>query len=857
MRYEFADCELDLDRIEVRRGGSVVPVEPQVFDVLRYLAEHAERVVSKEELLDHVWGDRFVSPSALTSRIKSARQAVGDDGQRQGVIRTVHGRGYQLAAEVRAVADSRDHGASPIRRRVVPRPPTRLVGRDEDVEALVELVVAARIVTVCGPGGVGKTRLALEVAAELERRGVLVVDVVELGDLSADADVVPAIAASLGVGERSDLPLLAAVIETLATEQRVVVLDNCEHVSARVSTVVDGLVRLTDGVCVLATSRAPLQLNGEHLWRLGPLPLESADGRAPAVQLFTERIHAQLPQLVLGDDEIEVVEGICHRLDGMPLLIELAAARTRHLGLRAVLAALDDPTAFDVGAAVPVRQRSVESLVDWSLSRLEVAHADLFVRLSVFAGWFEQAAVAAVGGSRNVARELSTLVDESLIVVDVTGDVPRWRLLLPLRDYGRRVLETQGLRDEVETLHARHIAHEVATADHRLRGCEAPAAMSALSGLVPETRVAATTFMKEGNRAGLAELVGGLHWLAQDQMRADIFAIAREAVQWERDTGSPGSSSVLALAAVAAWQRGDLDDADALAAAAVTLPAGRRSATAHLVVGQVDQLRGDYAAADKAAVNALRFARAADDPLVTVVALVMRALVNGHSGNAQSARQFALEALDVAHHSGSALCAGWAEYAAGEIVLESDPAAAAAHLDRATRLAERVGSPLLRGIASLSSTTSWARRCAGVNRETVESDVRFLLGHWQRAGMWAHQWATIRNLVVLLSQWGDHVAAAELYGAVLGPGQAFPARGAERARLDAAMDRTTRALRAARLPARSRARLPAHRCCSNRTSARIAQSAGAALAVEQPILPRLGGSPRTSPSYRTRRAIPG
>jgi DNA-binding winged helix-turn-helix (wHTH) protein len=171
MVFLFDQCELDLDKVELRVHGRPHPVEPQVFDVLALLVQHHDRMVSKEELLDEVWHTRFVTESALSSRIKSARRAIGDDGRAQRLIRTVHGRGYQFVGMVRAaeaaagdVARGGSGPASARRSTPVPAPATPTIGRDRDIEGVLGLLDRARIVTLLGPGGVGKTRLAVEVA---------------------------------------------------------------------------------------------------------------------------------------------------------------------------------------------------------------------------------------------------------------------------------------------------------------------------------------------------------------------------------------------------------------------------------------------------------------------------------------------------------------------------------------------------------------------------------------------------------------------------------------------------------------------------------------------------------------------
>jgi len=161
--FSFERCELDIDRVELRVGGQPLAVEPQVFDVLALLVRQRHRLVPKEELLDEVWHHRYVTESALSSRIKSARRAIGDDGRAQRLIRTVHGRGYQFVGEV----DVRAEPPAASRATPVPRPATPTIGRAGDIDAVVDLLARSRIVTLLGPGGVGKTRLAAEAVLRL------------------------------------------------------------------------------------------------------------------------------------------------------------------------------------------------------------------------------------------------------------------------------------------------------------------------------------------------------------------------------------------------------------------------------------------------------------------------------------------------------------------------------------------------------------------------------------------------------------------------------------------------------------------------------------------------------------------
>ena len=275
----FADCELNLDRVVLRRGGEEIRVEPQVFDVLAYLVQHRGTVVRKEELLDAVWGDRFVSESALTTRIKAVRQAVGDDGSQQLIIRTVHGKGYEFVATVEEVEERRTEVAlSPVATgatigvRVQP-----LIGRDALLEQLAEMIVDHRLVTLIGPGGVGKTSLAMELARMVGGQfedGVHVVELVGVVDQDATA---AALATAIDVNLRKSSSIDDAIVDLLRPRHSLLVLDNCEHLIEPVAELVARILREAPTVAIVATSREPLAVAGERLWTVDPLPTGPLD----------------------------------------------------------------------------------------------------------------------------------------------------------------------------------------------------------------------------------------------------------------------------------------------------------------------------------------------------------------------------------------------------------------------------------------------------------------------------------------------------------------------------------------------------------------------------------------------------
>lgn len=616
VRFVFGEHRLDLARVELTCRGVPVPVQPQVFDVLRYLIEHCDRVVGKDELLDNVWGDRFVSESALTSRVKAARRAVGDDGTRQSVIRTVHGRGYQFVAAVRRDDTVTDPLATPTFGSDLPLPRalSSFIGRDHDTTALIAMLDERRLVTICGPGGVGKTRLAHEVALRIGPAYPDGVHLLELGSLEPEADVLEHVASELGVKERVGTSTLERVVESLAMRQVLLVVDNCEHVAASVSSFVLALARRTHGLDVLATSRRPLGVDGEQLWRLAPLPLVGKEGEdAPAVVLLRDRLRSVLPDMPTDADASAHIVDICRELDGVPLLLELAAARARHIGLRGVRDSLADPTILDrpTSRSTP-RHRSLEAMIAWSFDRLGEHDRQAFLAMSVFASWFGIDGAAAVADVDEVRGSLWTLVDESLVVADLAGPRPRYRLLVPLRSFGRNRLERSGCAAEVRLRHADHAITAVTNADRDLRGPDGGPSMRELASLLPEIRIAHRTLAESGRATDIGRLLGPLFVFAQEHVRGDVFTMIQDAVAQATE---PARGVLLAACTVAAWQRGDLATARELGQRAVRATgSGLDGRFAHLAFGQVCELDGELRRADEHAQEAVRLGRGRGGP---------------------------------------------------------------------------------------------------------------------------------------------------------------------------------------------------------------------------------------------------
>jgi predicted ATPase/DNA-binding SARP family transcriptional activator len=349
-------------------------------------------------------------------------------------------------------------------------PGTRFLGRRREIEELVALCMRNRLVTLSGPGGAGKTRLAVEVARVLARTSTYA-DGLWMVDLSGvrDADLVPATAASaLDLTLSGSRPTVAALTTQLAAQELVVVLDNCEHVIDAAARLVRAIIQDCPGITVLATSREPLHLPGEVAWRVPSLrvpdPSEQVDSgrlmRYESVQLFVTRAQEAAPRFQLDDDNARVVAHICQRLDGMPLAIELAAAQAAYRAPKQIAALLDDALIALASRIrdTPDRQATLAATVSWSFELLHADERQLFPRLSLFAGGFTMEAVeqiASGGMARPLADVLAGLVDKSLVLAETLGaEEARYRLHEFVRQYAAQRLAQSGEASNLQRRHA-------------------------------------------------------------------------------------------------------------------------------------------------------------------------------------------------------------------------------------------------------------------------------------------------------------------------------------------------------------------------------------------------------------------
>lgn len=438
--------------------------------------------------------------------------------------------------------------APPARRgRRLPLALTGLVGRDEEQARIGALLRENRLVTLTGAGGIGKTRLALEVArARDDEDGPWLV---ELAVLEApDPELLVAdIADVLGFRDATTAERLAQVLGPRTT---LLLLDNCEHVLTAAGRTVAHLLSHCAGLRILATSREPLGVAGEVVYEVGPLPPGAAR------ELFFARAAAAVPGWVPDSREIATGETICQELDGLPLAIELAAAQCRMLAVDQIAQALDDPFAVLVGGPEmgPARHRALQTTVEWSHRLLDPPERELFYRLSVFAGGFDLDAATAVGGGP-VLPELTGLVRKSLLATEAGSRPRRYRMLQTLKDFARRKAD-QAVLTAAQASHRSWVLGRAEAAEDLLYGERARTAMEQTTRDLPEIRAAFTSALLSRDAEYALRLAGALHryWYRWGHIRSGGSSTPPERAACPRRparTRSPTSPSIRVTCATA------------------------------------------------------------------------------------------------------------------------------------------------------------------------------------------------------------------------------------------------------------------------------------------------------------------
>jgi predicted ATPase/DNA-binding CsgD family transcriptional regulator len=539
------------------------------------------------------------------------------------------------------------------------------VGRHREMAEVQRLLGEMRLLTLTGTGGSGKTRLALAVANDLVESFEDGVWLVELASLS-DPDLVPqAVASKLRVREAQDRSLIETLSEHLGSKEMLLVLDNCEHLLVGCATLAEALLRTCPGLRILATSREALGVSGESAWHVPSLERPDLEQQAPieeltryeAIRLFVERAKAVASTFELTEQNAHAVTRLCQRLDGMPLAIELAAARMRVLSVERIASRLDESFGLlRSGSRIALpRQRTLRATIDWSHDLLGQKEQILFRRLSVFAGGFTLDAAEAVCAGGDLQRDealdlLTHLVDKSLVLIEEHSGEPRFQLLQTVRQYGREKLEESGERAAMRRNHAAFFLELAEHVEPKVNGKDRDVWLEQLEFEHDNLRAALAWSREEAEGETGLRLVGALSWFwfhreywSEWRRWLDEVLVAQENTG-ERPARTEARAKTLSGGGFLAWMQGDQETARSRLEESVALwrEVGDKQGLAQALrfLSGSFESQGDYAAARPLAEESVELFREGEDRFglgITLSRLGITALAQGDHAAARAA----------------------------------------------------------------------------------------------------------------------------------------------------------------------------------------------------------------------------
>jgi predicted ATPase/DNA-binding winged helix-turn-helix (wHTH) protein len=488
-KLRFGPFELSIGERVLRRDDQVLPLGDRALDILICLAERSGEVIAKQELIDHVWSDVSVEEGSLRVHVAAIRKALGDGQFGNRYIANIKGRGYSFVGTVvSSTGDAESRNDQFRHQGRFPARPIMMIGRERVVSEVSDKLRNERFVTLLGPGGIGKTTVALAVGRAVAEEFGGNVHLVDLESLTDPRHVAGAVATSLELALKSKDPGLE-LVDLVRSRKLLIILDSCEHVIEAVALVAEQLYQQTEEVYLLTTSRELLKVEGEHCCRILPLdfPPDGSEQTAnavlryPAVQLFVRRVAARAGSVVLTDEEAPFVAEMCRKLDGIPLAIELAAGQVAALGLRNTVSRLVsrlELLKLSHRTAAP-RHRTLKATLDWSYDLLSEAERIVFRRVAPFVGHFALDGARYIAGelgagSGNIFDAIAGLVEKSLMVTRIDETEAQYRLLDTTRAYALEKLAEHGEFDAISLRHAEYVVQQLESQKAALLDVKAP-----------------------------------------------------------------------------------------------------------------------------------------------------------------------------------------------------------------------------------------------------------------------------------------------------------------------------------------------------------------------------------------------
>jgi predicted ATPase/DNA-binding SARP family transcriptional activator len=666
--------------------------------------------------------------------------------------------------------------------------PSRLVGRTGDLAAIAEAIDAAPLVTLLGPGGVGKTRLARRTAANATgfADGVAFV---ELAAVSDEDSLTDAVATTLDVQPHQQLTMDQALLAVLAEQHRLVVFDNCEHLLDTLVPFIDRVRLRCPRVHVLATSREPLGLPGERVLPVSPLAVGDTDladplsvAAAPAVQLLLERVASAVPDFRITAENAATIAEICRRLDGLPLALELVATRFRSLSPDTILTRLMVPaTVLDTSMRSSERRhRTLRDTIAWSFELLDPAEQAVYARLSAFAGSFDLAAAESVcagpeldiiqpDGSE-VVEVLAALVDKSMVQMVAHQD-GRYQLLETLREYGREKLDEQGLTSLVEARHLRWFVDFAERVRLGLTGHAEAEWSQRAEWDFDNLRLAFGQAVRSADSDAALRLTSALREYALRRIRYELTSWAATACAMPGAANHPRYPTVLALVGYGNFVRGNFDESIRVAEDAVHAATRAGVDTNGLAERTLVNAWFYRGMADEALQWADRMVASArtGSPARLAHALYMRSVAETSVGRTVQGAIMAGEASAVARASGSPTALAQASYALGLALEGTDADESLRLLRESARLAGAAGN---RWVEAFAATEVWWLEARNGDVLTALRGSGVVIETWNRGGDWTNLRLSLRRVFGLLTRLGDHRSAVVLYAALRASGAA-------------------------------------------------------------------------------------